>query len=323
MKIISFLTIIISLLLCSYLNAEIIKLSNGDKINVSILEENDSEYVVQHPILGKLTISKLDIVDEKVQKKEKVIKEVEQTNTVEYDYLFQSDPEFTWLENFIHKIRNPNWKMHVNISLNSSSGNTNEQSWRIGYGASRKRKYDNFKFNSTYYRRENKDRLTDNKLMLQIHNEWLDPHSKWFCFVDARYDYDEFNSWEQRFAGEIGPAYHLVDTDLVGLDVFLGFGPKKEWGSEQDKTKTELSGRLSLDWKISPHQKIMADTSYKMSRKYSSSYRMLNHLKWRYILNRELNLSLNVGLEHEYQSEVDPGKKHSDIRMYSGLQLDF
>ncbi len=323
MKIVLFLVTIISLLLCSYLDAETLQLTNGDKIDVTVIEESDSEYIVEHQILGKLTISKLDVVDEKKQKKEEIIQEVEQANAVKYNYLFQSDPEFTWLENLTRKIHKTGWRMHLNLSLNSSSGNTNEQSWRVGYGANKKRGYNSFKFNSTYYRRENKNSLTDNKLMLQAHNEWLDPDSKWFCYVDARYDYDQFNSWDQRFAGEIGPGYHIIDTDLTELDMLVGFGPKKEWGSDQDKIETEFSSKLSLDWKISPRQKIMADTSYKFSKKGGSSYRVLNLLKWKYLLDRELNLSLNVGLEHEYQSVVDADRKHSDLRMYTGLQLNF
>ena len=34
-------------------------------------------------------------------------------------------------------------------------------------------------------------------------------------------------------------------------------------------------------------------------------------------------MSLTLGLEHEYQSQIDPGRDHNDLRLIAGLQFDF
>ena len=36
-----------------------------------------------------------------------------------------------------------------------------------------------------------------------------------------------------------------------------------------------------------------------------------------------LNMNLTAGLAHEYQSQVDPGRKRNDLRVYAGISMEF
>jgi len=45
--------------------------------------------------------------------------------------------------------------------------------------------------------------------------------------------------------------------------------------------------------------------------------------EWRFLFDKDLNLSFMVGTFYEYQSVVDPEKAHGDMRTYLGLRFEF
>ena len=45
--------------------------------------------------------------------------------------------------------------------------------------------------------------------------------------------------------------------------------------------------------------------------------------EWRFLVNKEMDLSFFVGTLYEYQSLVDPEKSHGDLRTYLGLRFGF
>ena len=50
---------------------------------------------------------------------------------------------------------------------------------------------------------------------------------------------------------------------------------------------------------------------------------MLTNGQWSLLLDEKNRLSLNLSLQHEYQSIVDPGNDRNDFRVVAGLQFDF
>ena len=93
----------------------------------------------------------------------------------------------------------------------------------------------------SYYHKVKEGDVSDNKLTFGLGRDWLYPESLWFCFVNGRFDYDDFESWQQRANAQAGPGYHLVKTDDIKLDVRSGLGPRREWGSENDTLKFEAA----------------------------------------------------------------------------------
>lgn len=317
MKAIRF-SVLIFLSVVSFLCADEIYLKNGDVLNVEILSETDNNLVVKHVVLGELVISKVDLA-----KKTPEPKPVISAQADEPDYLFKNDFKFGYLENLSARIKENGWEMKFNFSLNGSDGNTQEQAWRIGYGAKKIEDSSRIIFNSTYYKKLSDGNSSDNKLMATLRKDWLRSESRWFFFAQGRYDYDEFNSWSQRFAAEIGPGYHLIENELTQLDLLFGVGARRELGSSVDSLKYEFAPELDLDWQLSPRQTFSSNISLRPNICDSSDYRTLSSLNWRYLLDKELNLSLNLGLEHEYQAVVEADRKKSDTRFFTGLQFDF
>lgn len=178
-------------------------------------------------------------------------------------------------------------------------------------------------FDVSYYRKVSDDALTDHKITAGYVHDWLDPESVWFWFALARYDYDEFESWRQRANAQIGPGYHLIASDDRMLDIRLGLGARREWGSENDGAKAEGLVGADFRWKITDSQTCTFAPYFFPVVGDLDDYRARITGEWSFLFSKEMLLSFLVGTLYEYQSIVDPGNTHGDLRVYLGLRYGF
>jgi hypothetical protein len=175
----------------------------------------------------------------------------------------------------------------------------------------------------SYYHKRSEGRTTDDKFTAGVVHDWLQAGSRWFFFAAGRYDYDQFKSWRQRANAQGGPGYSLIQTDRVLLDFRFGAGGRKEWGSINNNLKLEGIAGFSFDWKITKRQHFdVAFHLYPVLTDFND-YRTRSTLNWRYVMSRDLNLSLLFGVVNEYQSVVDPGTEELDTRVFTGIQMTF
>ena len=52
-------------------------------------------------------------------------------------------------------------------------------------------------------------------------------------------------------------------------------------------------------------------------------YRWVNYAAWSMLVDEKTNLSLTAGVAHEFQSRVDEGRKHNDLRVFAGVDWAF
>ena len=86
-----------------------------------------------------------------------------------------------------------------------------------------------------------------------------------------------------------------------------------------------LEGLLGADlaWRITDRQSLEAWTRFHPDLGNASEFRAVSSISWSWLVNDEAKMSLHTGVEHEYQSVVDPGNDHNDWRIVAGLQFDF
>ncbi len=215
------------------------------------------------------------------------------------------------------------WKYSVDLSLDTSSGGTNEQVSRLASNVGRERPDTKTEFDVSYYRKVSDDELTDHKITVGYLHDWLDPESSWFWFVLARYDHDEFESWKQRANAQAGLAYHLIESDDQTLDIRLGLGARREWGSENDNAKAEGLIGADFRWKITDRQTCAFAPYFFPVVGDLDDYRARITGEWNFLFSKDMRLSFLVGTLYAYQSMVDPGKAHGDLRVYLGLRYGF
>jgi putative salt-induced outer membrane protein YdiY len=327
---------------------EAVVLAGGDAIHGEITVKTDSAIVLVHPALGRLEIAKDRIVSitvihgilgrvttcedwdksadagkpsvpapvEKIPVK-KEPKPKEEKKKAWYD------PEFGKLNTAASKLKKKKWKISFDVSWNSTSGNTEEKTARLGSHIKRELPRERIAIDASYYRKESDGEETDNKFTLGAVHDWLNPGSRWFFFATGRFDYDAFESWEERGSVHIGPGYNLIKTDDVQLDWRFGAGGRKEFGSRNNDLKLEGLAGLDFKWKLSEKQSFDASYWYLPVLTDTSDRRTRATVNWRYRLAKELNLSLVAGLLYEDQSITDPGDDDTDTRTFLGIQVEF
>ena len=292
-----------------------IGLAGGNSIQGKLIERSDFAIVIEHADLGRLEIPRERIDTLKVETTTKV-KEDESTG------LF--DPTLRKLAAKSSRLKEKGWGASVDLSWDSSSSETEEQTSRYGARIRRKLNDGRMGLDTSYYRKVSDDDLKDNKLTIGMVRDWLKPEkSRWFYFLQGRYDYDEFESWKQRVNAQAGLGHHLSKKDDLKLDIRLGAGPRREWGSENNDLEFEGIIGADFEWKISRNQTFTLSPYFFPVIGDMDDYRGRVPGEWHFLFDKDMNLSFLIGILYEYQSLVDPGKNHGDLRTYVGLRYGF
>ena len=291
-----------------------VELAGGDTIEGKLVERSDYAIILEHPNLGRIEIPRARIDSLKIKEPD-FVREDEETGWF--------DPELRKLAGKTSRLKEKGWTASVDLSIDTSSGNTDEQATRLGSHVRRKLIDRRTATDLSYYRKVSENDLTDNKLTLGYVRDWLYPKSEWFCFLLGRFDYDEFESWQKRVNAQAGPGYHLFKSDDLNLDIRLGLGPRKEWGSENNNWKAEGLIGADFNWDISQKQRCTFAPYFFPVVGDLDDYRARISGEWRFLFDKDMNLSFLIGTLYEYTSIVDMDKDHGDLRTYLGLRFGF
>lgn len=164
---------------------------------------------------------------------------------------------------------------------------------------------------------------TDNRFILGVRHEWLMSDSPWSYFAQAKYEYDEFQSWEHRVSGAVGVGYTFIDREDLTVIGRLGLGGSQEFNSPDDDFKPEALIGAELRYDLSDATELVASTEIFPDLGEAGEFRSLSRAGIKTLLDEELNMSFTLGLEHEYQSEAAPPADKNDFRILAGLQFEF
>jgi len=295
--------------------ADTVVLTGGDIIEGVITKQNRSAVVLEHCDLGRLEIPRERINSLRIESPE--FKKEEKVGWF--------DPKLREFSAKTSRLKEKGWKASADLSLNSSTGNTDERTMRIGSHAERALPDRSGAMDLSFYHKVKEGEVSDNKVTIGGVRDWLYPGSVWFCFLHGRYDYDQFESWRQRANAQVGPGYHLIESDDVTLDVRCGLGPRREWGSQNTDLKLEGLVGAEFEWEI------IKKHTFELSPYFFSvvddlgDYRARITGEWRFLFDSDSDMNLNflIGTLYEYQSMVDAGKAHGDLRTYLGLRFGF
>lgn len=277
-----------------------LELIGGDRLSGTIVEQTDEAIVLDHAALGRITIPREQLAGALAADAEDAAVEAAAPPPLPSD----------WISRFV-------------LNGGASAGNSDTQNINVAVTSVRETEETITNLDASYYYgASNGDRDT-NRLTTGIRNDWLLPDSRWFYFADGRFDLDEFQSWDYRVSGHLGIGYELINEEDLRLNLRTGAGAFKEFGSMNDDVQFEALIGLDVDWTINETQSLKADTTLYPSLSDTGEYRWVSNAGWFVLLDEEANMNFNVSLRHEYQSEVDPGRKHGDLYVTAGLAFDF
>lgn len=302
-------------------------LKSGDRLSGTVVERTDATLVLQHSILGRVEIPTehvaqlvTGVIDEPGDAAEA------QTDGVVQEPLARPQDEGEFDIGDTPAPPEPEksaWTSRFLLGVNARYGITDEQDVNVGITSVRETPRLKTRLDAAYDFGLSSGDRTDNAFTAGVLHDWFIPDSRWFYFVQGRFDYDEFGSWEERLSAQGGIGRFLIVTDDLTFAARLGLGGVKEWGSTTEDLRPEglLGGEFA--WIVSDHQSIEGSTAWHPWLDDLFEFRVRSDLRWRYSFHDESNMSLSAGLRHEYESRTDPGVGHNDLRIIVGIEFDF
>jgi hypothetical protein len=321
-----------------------IRLSTGEVLTVEVIEQTDETIRFVHPVLGEFTVPRANVTilppedaavtPEEAQAKaaaEAAAGAAEQAagagtpSVPESPATAPAETQPTTQPTTAPVPLPPpkEWKFTLVLGGALADGNTETGSITSTFTILRERPLDRMLMDAGYFYGSANGDTTENHFTAGIRHDWLNPGSKWFLFGDARYDYDQFQSWDHRFQTHGGVGYRLIEPPKWKINLLMGAGVIKEFGSDNEDWRPEALLGIEGEWQIADYHRIVFASTFFPDLGDWGEYRVSSSAGWSYLLDQKARLSLTAGVQHEYQSIVDPGNKHYDLRAFVGLQLDW
>lgn len=215
------------------------------------------------------------------------------------------------------------WKFSLSLGLTGSK-NDNASNWdyRLAGAAQRETESDRTTVNAEYYYQSSNGVETDNNLLVKALEEFLFKDSKWEGFLQATYQNDEYQDWEQRIGGYAGPGYRLIDDDALKLKLRGGAGASYEFPTAT--WTPELLFGDDLVWKIDNRSTLKQGFEIYPDLQEFGEYRFIVRVDYEIALTAKNDVKATAGVRDEFDSFVEPaGDTSNDLKVYVGLKLDF
>lgn len=299
---------LVSLVLSSFSQAAVIELVNGDILNADVVSQSAPDIVLHHEVLGEIVLSSTQIMR---------IDGVELGASLEA-IVETSEPEAIEGGLFNLGILS-GWERSVGAGFNGSQGNSDTMAiygvFDANYADSLKR----WKLEAIFDSIESDGDRIKNQFYTGVNRDWLQPDSKWFYFAGAKYDWDEFKDWDHRLTGLLGGGYQFVGLENKSILGRFGFAGKQNFGGGESGFTPELVVGLDVDWVLTDRQSLAFSTDFFTGISDLSEFRNISRFAWKLLLEDEWDMSLQIGFDNEYESNVAADIKQNDFKYRAAL----
>lgn len=286
------LVLLLSMVLVQPSWADEIELINGDTLSGALIEQTDEHVVLLHPVLGRVEIPVADI-----------------------------EPPAGPAPGVLGTSILEGFTKHFELGFNGQQGNTETTNLNVALLLDAEDENRRWDFDAVYSFADADGITTKNNALVRLSRDWLRPGSRWFQFAGARFDWDQFRSWDYRVNANAGIGYALYETARFHLRGRLGGSLTKEWGGRDDLLYEGLIG-VDVGYALNEDHEIQL-TNVVYPALNESRYRNITNAHWRWTLTDDPKLSLRVGLENEYDSAPIPGNERNDLRYFTNLGIGF
>jgi putative salt-induced outer membrane protein YdiY len=293
-------------LLAASAHADKVRLKNGDVVTGEIVETSDAGVVLEHAVLGRFNIA-ADQIDAQV----------------DGDAALPAPPPPPRPGLFGSGVL-AGWNKQVQLGVTGSKGNSETQDILAGVRGNFADETKRWQFDSGYFRASTDGNKTKSQAFAMLLRDFLFTGKKYFAFASTRYDWDQFQEWDHRLSLAAGLGYSFLDGETFDLRGRAGFGTTKTFGSPgDDEWVPEAVIGLETEWLPAERQKITAYTTFYPSLSDGGEFRNLSGVDWSLLIADGLGLSLNLGVQNEYESDVAPGIEKNDLLYRAALLYDF
>ena len=268
-----------------------VRLESGDVLVGEIVSESDQSIVLDHPLLGRITIPASEV-------------EKPPPNPAVFGGGF--------LEG---------WTRSLSAGMSGASGSSKNFAADAQLALERDNEDTRQVMLAAYFYASDDKLASSNRFLASYDHDLLLSDSRWFLFGQGRYDYDEFKAWDHRLAASLGAGYQLIQSDLFELRGRMGAGLSQTFGGEEELRPEGLAGIEGV-WTVSENQNFTLASSFYPDLGNAPEFRTLSKLDWNIALADVKGLGLKIGFLHEYDSETQSAENH-DLRYYGNVSYDF
>lgn len=316
--------------------AERITLTNGDVLNAKVVSQDDATVTVEHAVLGTLTLPREQVATVAADAPAAAADAGPTGEAAVADAKAQAEagtaPAAGPADADAPAAPRPGlfgtdflagWNRTFEFGLTGSDGNTEEFTLRAFFGMDYEDDRDRWNVSALYYRSGTDGDTTRNEFTGAVVKDWLIPDAKHFFFATGKYEYDQFQAWEHRASAFGGIGYQFYKDDKWDLLGRAGAGGNYEFGDVNDFTPEALLG-LEYNWYIKKGQTFSAYTTfYPALDPFFGEFRNISGVAYKLEIDRNAGMSLKLGVENEYESDVEPGEEENDLKYFAALVWDF
>lgn len=287
-------------------SADTIKLVNGDTLTGKVIETTDDAVVFEHATLGRVTIAK-----------DQVVVDAKPVPTTDAEKA--ADELGKWVDSWLF----PGWKKSFAAGFSGTDGNSETLNIYANFATGHETDTDRWAVAATYFRNSSDGNTTQNQFKGTVTKDWLKPESEWFYWAQGLYQYDQFESWEQRVGGFVGAGYEFYSGPVHTVRARGGLGAQYEAGDVNDLTPEAVLG-VEWAWSISQTQSFnFYNTLYPGLDPFLSEFRNVTGAAYEVKIAAGEGMKLRLGVQNEYESDTQPGDEHNDINYFGALVFDF
>ncbi len=309
-----------------------IRLASGETLTVTIVELTATHLRCTHPVLGEILIPRDQVV---------IVAPAEVAATAEAAAVSSTDaaaqpaeaPAETPADSPVPEeplVPAPKfsfwngWKRTVDLGVIGSDGNSETFGARGAVGAARKTDYMETTVGLSYVYNTDNGEKSKSRGELTARNDWLfGKESRWGFFAEGKVEYDEFQDWDWRLSGFIGPSYAFVRNDKTLLRGRVGVGGSYELGSEDNGFEPELLLGLDFEHAFNDRNKVFATVEYLPSLSEFPDYRVNSKAGWEILVDEKSGANLKLGVIDRYDSDPGDSYKNNDIEYFITLGWSF
>ena len=216
------------------------------------------------------------------------------------------------------------WTGSVGLGLTLSRTTTNTLGFSFGASATRTDVMSTWESSFKYIYNEDDDVVQDNFLIAQSEYDRLfSEGGVWNWFAQTSYQYNETESYRQRFKAFGGLGYFLSRTDELTWNLKGGVGAS--WDERSLLEGWTARSLLGTNWKWAIGEGIGFEGSASIENKLEDfeQYFAVVEMRVNVALKAMENLNLYVSLRDEYNSDPGPGDSWNSLWVTMGFTYGF
>lgn len=217
------------------------------------------------------------------------------------------------------------WSVSLGLGLNASKTDSKTVGFNANASAVRKDDLSDWASDLKYIYNVNDDTIDDNFLIAQtLYNRLLDQDSPWSWFARSSYQFNQTESYRQRFKAFGGGGYFVSRTDDLRWNLNAGLGTVwNEQGTEDGWTVRSTFG-TSTDWKPMDGLTFTGSVSIENDLARFQNYLLVTEARLDLALAAMAdNLSLYLTVRDEYDNAPAAGDQYNSIWVTLGLAYGF